>query len=326
MPSFPVSSHLPASLQNLADTEEFFMSGCRAWWKTALLLWVCAAIFSAFPAAAVVLWNDPGPALIRTNGVGADILGGAVKRDDSANDTLYFKFHVKPLSDKDTEPYFAGFELFEGDAERLGVGNSLEAWAYSAFFPANQITDSNSPEVYIDLHTAKPESPTSASYQYPRRGVGVTIVFKVQYVPGEDDLVTVWLNPDLGPGANEAYQPESLTTRFNVDASFDEIRLRHGGGGGGWVFRDLAVATSFTDFVDVSSAQPNNPAASALGGVRAINFQSWQKEQGLPQASVRALTQTRDGYLWIGGDDGLTRFDGVRFVHFGAQEGFKSVR
>ena len=300
------------------------MSGCRAWWKTALLLWVCAAIFSAFPAAAVVLWNDPGPALIRTNGVGADILGGAVKRDDSANDTLYFKFHVEPLSDKDTEPYFAGFELFEGDAERLGVGNSLEAWAYSAFFPANQITDSNSPEVYIDLHTAKPESPTSASYQYPRRGVGVTIVFKVQYVPGEDDLVTVWLNPDLGPGANEAYQPESLTTRFNVDASFDEIRLRHGGGGGGWVFSDLAVATSFTDFVDVSSAQPNNPAASAFGGVRAINFQSWQKEQGLPQAAVRALTKTHDGYLWIGGDDGLTRFDGVRFIHFGAQEGFKS--
>ncbi len=148
-------------------------------------------------------------------------------------------------------------------------------------------------------------------------------VFKIQYVPGEDDLVTVWLNPDLGPGANEVYQPESLTTRFSANASFDEIRLRHGGNGGGWQFSDLAVATSFTDFVDVSSARPNDAAASALGGIRAINFQSWQKEQGMPEAPVHALAQTHDGYLWIGGDDGLVRFDGARLVRFASLEGLK---
>ena len=287
------------------------------------LFLICLVSFRTLPAAAVVLWNDPGPILIHNNGPGADILGGAVKRDDSANDTLYFKFHVEPLSDKDTEQYFAGFELFEGDTERLGIGNSLEAWAYSAFFHADQTAESNNPDVYIDLHTTKPESPASASYQYPRHGVGVTIVVKIQYVPGEDDLVTIWLNPDLGPGANEVYQPENLTTRLNANASFDEIRLRHGGNGGGWLFSDLAVATSFTDFVDVSSARPNDIATSALAGIRAINFQSWQKEQGLSQTPVHALAQTHDGYLWIGGDDGLARFDGTRFVRFGSPEGLK---
>src|ERR1039458_1171431 len=66
-------------------------------------------------------------------GAGSDILGGALKRDDSSNDTLYFKFHVDALSDVGTEEYFAGFQLYEGDVERLAVGNSLKAYAYSAF-------------------------------------------------------------------------------------------------------------------------------------------------------------------------------------------------
>jgi ligand-binding sensor domain-containing protein/signal transduction histidine kinase len=39
-------------------------------------------------------------------------------------------------------------------------------------------------------------------------------------------------------------------------------------------------------------------------------------EQGLPQNTVRALLQTRDGYLWIGTLAGLARFDGVRFKVF----------
>ncbi|MEP7344258.1 MAG: two-component regulator propeller domain-containing protein, partial [Gemmatimonadaceae bacterium] len=42
----------------------------------------------------------------------------------------------------------------------------------------------------------------------------------------------------------------------------------------------------------------------------------WQIDQGLPQNSVFALAQTRDGYLWIGTESGLARFDGVRFTTF----------
>jgi len=293
----------------------------------AWLLVVWMAWLLVTPASAVILWNDPDTTLVHENGAGADILGGAVKRDDSANDTLYFKFHVGPLSDKDTEEYSAAFELYEGDAERLGIGNAMKAWAYSAFFHADETGESNNLAGYIDLHTLNPESSTggaSGSYQYPRHGISVTIVLKIQYVPGEDDLVTVWLNPDLGPGANEAYQPEGLTTRFNANASFDEIRLRHAGGGGGWAFSDLAIATSFSDFVDVSSARISEATSGAAGSARAFNFQSWQKEQGLSQSPVRALVQTHDGYLWIGSDDGLARFDGLRFVAFGIQEGIKN--
>lgn len=47
-------------------------------------------------------------------------------------------------------------------------------------------------------------------------------------------------------------------------------------------------------------------------------FDTWQIEQGLPQNTVQAICQTRDGYLWLGTQEGLARFDGVRFVAFDA--------
>ncbi|MEP7343330.1 MAG: two-component regulator propeller domain-containing protein [Acidobacteriota bacterium] len=42
----------------------------------------------------------------------------------------------------------------------------------------------------------------------------------------------------------------------------------------------------------------------------------WTVDDGLPQSSVLAIAQTRDGYLWFGTFEGLVRFDGTRFVVF----------
>src|SRR5687768_26466 len=42
----------------------------------------------------------------------------------------------------------------------------------------------------------------------------------------------------------------------------------------------------------------------------------WKQRDGLPQDSVKAIVQTRDGYIWLGTVRGLARFDGVRFVEF----------
>lgn len=54
----------------------------------------------------------------------------------------------------------------------------------------------------------------------------------------------------------------------------------------------------------------------------------WQTEQGLPQNSVNALLQDRQGYLWVGTFGGLARFDGERFTVFSSAEtpGFTSAR
>jgi PAS domain S-box-containing protein len=43
---------------------------------------------------------------------------------------------------------------------------------------------------------------------------------------------------------------------------------------------------------------------------------NWQTEEGLPQIAVQCITQTSDGYLWIGTQEGVVRFDGVKFTVF----------
>lgn len=43
---------------------------------------------------------------------------------------------------------------------------------------------------------------------------------------------------------------------------------------------------------------------------------SWQTRDGLPQSTVQAILQTQDGYLWLGTQEGLVRFDGVGFITF----------
>jgi ligand-binding sensor domain-containing protein/signal transduction histidine kinase len=301
----------------------------------ALILISLASLIGANTAVAVVLWSDLGATLIHDTGAGSsfltgsamDILGGAVRADDSSTNTLYFKFHVDPLSDVNTEEYFAALQFYEGDTERLGVGDSLKAWAYSAF-NTDETGAANKIFGDVDLHSATPEPAalgTNLSYEFPRRGNERTIVVKVQYVAGGKDIVTVWLNPDLTPGATETSQPENLITRFTADASFNQIRLRHGGGGGGWTFSDMAIATSFGDFVASSSIESGAADRDSTGGPLSFTIRTWRREQGLPQNSVRALAQTRDGYLWVGTDDGVARFDGLRFVSYGLREGLTSV-
>jgi ligand-binding sensor domain-containing protein/two-component sensor histidine kinase len=63
-------------------------------------------------------------------------------------------------------------------------------------------------------------------------------------------------------------------------------------------------------------------AALLAGGLRLtaadslFNVDVWGTADGLPQSSVIALTQTREGYLWLGTLNGLVRFDGNTFTRF----------
>ncbi len=60
---------------------------------------------------------------------------------------------------------------------------------------------------------------------------------------------------------------------------------------------------------------------TAQVGSAATNFSHysskvWQIEDGLPRNCAQAVVQTRDGYLWVGTQGGLARFDGVHFSVF----------
>jgi ligand-binding sensor domain-containing protein/signal transduction histidine kinase len=48
-------------------------------------------------------------------------------------------------------------------------------------------------------------------------------------------------------------------------------------------------------------------------GTREIRFRTYTTTDGLSQATARAIVQDRDGFIWIGTQDGLDRFDGYGF-------------
>ncbi|HSU59385.1 MAG TPA: two-component regulator propeller domain-containing protein [Bryobacteraceae bacterium] len=50
--------------------------------------------------------------------------------------------------------------------------------------------------------------------------------------------------------------------------------------------------------------------------VRQFHQDVWGTLQGLPQNTVPAIAQTNDGYLWLGTELGLVRFDGLHFTVF----------
>jgi signal transduction histidine kinase/ligand-binding sensor domain-containing protein len=57
-------------------------------------------------------------------------------------------------------------------------------------------------------------------------------------------------------------------------------------------------------------------AAYAVDPTRAMSQyirDRWAAEQGFPRGPVYSITQTADGYLWIGTEAGLVRFDGLNF-------------
>src|SRR5262245_29889226 len=93
------------STESMFTARQHVLSGLRP--SAALALLILAITWSA-PASAAILWSHSGPLLAHETGEGSDILHGAVKRDDKASDTLFFKFHVEPLSDISTEEYYAG--------------------------------------------------------------------------------------------------------------------------------------------------------------------------------------------------------------------------
>ena len=61
--------------------------------------------------------------------------------------------------------------------------------------------------------------------------------------------------------------------------------------------------------VSVSAVNPNRMPSQYL-------HESWGIEKGFPGGAVSSFAQTPDGYLWIGTDKGLIRFDGLNFRKF----------
>lgn len=265
----------------------------RAWLLVGLL--ACA-----LPAHGKVLWQEPGPILAHDNGAGIDVLRGAVPpQDGTSGGTLFFKFTVNPLADfgvRPKRPFTAGLVLCERGQEHLGLGVGRVAFAYSAFNATGRGLDAPPPENWVgvgeyDLNGAF-KGARGGMLDFPHRDVLRTILFRMQYVPGGDAEVTVWFQPDLTPGQTEFTQLPGQVTRFKANAAFDELRLMHRGAGDGWVFSDLAIGTSFDDFVAPHFWQRGwVVGGTALSSVMLIGGASWLMARRRSRRELRELQQ-----------------------------------
>ena len=50
-------------------------------------------------------------------------------------------------------------------------------------------------------------------------------------------------------------------------------------------------------------------------------FHQYGSSDGLSNLNVRCLLQDRTGYIWVGTDNGLFRYDGGKFLGFGHADG-----
>lgn len=78
-----------------------------------------------------------------------------------------------------------------------------------------------------------------------------------------------------------------------------------------WVF--LLLCCSPPSAFSQAFSDPVLDPASALTDYVHV---AWGEEEGLPQGSINAIAQTADGYVWLGTQEGLVRFDGIKFTVF----------
>jgi ligand-binding sensor domain-containing protein len=71
----------------------------------------------------------------------------------------------------------------------------------------------------------------------------------------------------------------------------------------------MALVVSVLCVTPAQALDPSRPLGNYV-------HDAWLAEDGLPQNSVLSMVQTRSGYLWLGTEEGVVRFDGLRFRVF----------
>lgn len=75
-------------------------------------------------------------------------------------------------------------------------------------------------------------------------------------------------------------------------------------------------ALLFFVFVALFATGPKAGALDPHKSVAQYAHEVWTVKDGLPEADILAILQTSDGYVWVGTEEGLARFDGAHFIVF----------
>lgn len=84
----------------------------------------------------------------------------------------------------------------------------------------------------------------------------------------------------------------------------------------GWIVL-LSVVLNVYTFSEVSGQSQQYPPSFIDNN---FIYQNWTTKDGLPVNSISSVTQTQDGYIWLGTADGLVRFDGISFKSYKTEE------
>lgn len=162
----------------------------------------------------------------------------------TASGTLYYKFDINVTNnagETGSGGFFTALQLFNGTAERIGVGNSWAATDYGYFGgPGANAEGALSPTQEIVLNQTE------------------TFVVRIDFVSGGNDTARIYFNPT---SSDEGAQTVYATTTNNF--GFDNVRIRAGNGTGSATYSDIVFATTFAEAVP----EPGSLAILGLGAL-----------------------------------------------------------
>ncbi|HEY4417697.1 MAG TPA: Ig-like domain-containing protein [Verrucomicrobiae bacterium] len=236
--------------------------------------WSFTTGFSSLPATLPGPIAATGTDITIFTAAGDDWLG--TNYNTSSSRTIYARFSMAfhdLNGETGTGGGFGGLQLLLGNNEKPIVGNNWTSLNWSLDAQASGIFDLSpvTPVVLDEWHT---------------------IVERVDYSPGGNATLTVWLDPDLTQ--TEVSQPNAPTI-VSADATFDNIRLRCGNGTANCTFSNITMsattlfkapaAPAFQGFVPGINA-PSAPVGTPISAT--VLFGSY----GIDQNNV---TLTLDG-------------------------------
>ena len=97
----------------------------------------------------------------------------------------------------------------------------------------------------------------------------------------------------------------------------DRTRARRAGRARPWL-RSAGILTVTLLFSLLLHGAEVSPGTNGLAGNRTVDFaiEAWRADNGIPQNTVTAVLQTRQGFIWAGTYNGVVQFDGLRFKIF----------
>ncbi len=161
-------------------------------------------------------------------------------------------------------------------------------------------------------------TPETDKTAYSQAGFGVISATCLKYqIPISTALPDFYVGPGKGAGISGTANCSSLLLVSHLSRyekwSLSELRTCSIQPGRRWKRYSLALLYLGAFSSQLGWSQIQLDPAKQIGQ---YTWNNWSGNQGLPQNSVLAIAQTPDGYLWLGTEEGLVRFDGMAFTTF----------